>query len=128
MPYRLLSTVHHIKSRAKIQALSRAATIYKVSVLIKMTAKPPGFMICEADSESDARSWLAVLKGLRYKGYWYVKGEMLSGQRKLLHGKDGLRAVSGAEEFVNELTRFSETGENGQDIKAWWREAMGYKS
>lgn len=125
--YRLLLRTHHITSRSKVQKLSRAAVVHRVSVLVKRAARPPGIMICEGDSESEARAWLAVVKGLRYKGYYYVKGETLPGQRKINGGRDGLRAVDGSEEFLEELERFDDAAnEHGHSIKAWWRDAMGF--
>ena len=123
MLYRILVTTHHITSRAKIQRLSRAAEQLAVSVLIKKTIKPYGVMVCEGDTEQHAREWLAVVKGLRYKGYRFIKGEYLTGSRLILGGKNGARVVEGTSEFNIELDRLS-AGPSNSGLKAWWAAAM----
>ena len=85
--------------------------------------KPYGVMICEGDTEQHAREWLAVLKGLRYKGYRFIKGEQLSGSRVVFDGKNGARVVEGTSEFNVELDRLS-TDPSNSGIKAWWAAAI----
>jgi hypothetical protein len=128
MAYRILLTTHHITSRAKIQQLSRAANTHRVSVLLKKTSKPPGIMICEGDTEDAARAWLTVVKGLRYKGYRFIKGELLPGARVVHDGRDGIRVVEGAKGWEEEMERLaSEAGMcKKSDVRSWWREAVRF--
>ena len=127
MPYRILVTTHHITSRAKILSLTRAAESHRVSVLIKMTAKPPGIMVCEGDSEGDARAWLAAVRSLRYLGYRFVKGESLPGPRLVNGGKDGVKVAEGSKEFLESLERTDNSAMPEQPLEDWWKEAMGFQ-
>ena len=126
MPYRVLVTTHHITSRAKVLSLTRAAEAHRVSVLIKMTAKPPGIMICEGDDEAHARGWLAAVRSLRYLGYRFVKGESVSGPRLVNDGKNGVHVSEGTREFLEALEKADQFGKTEPALQVWWRQAMGF--
>ena len=128
MPYRILITTHHITSRSKILTLTRAADAHGVSVLLKMTARPPGIIICEGDDESAARGWLGIVRSLRYLGYRFIKGESLPGPRTINSGKDGVKVVEGTESFVEEIENIDGSRKEGPTLKDWWKEAMGFGS
>ena len=128
MPYRILITTHHITSRAKILSLTRAAGAHNISVLIKMTSKPPGVMICEGGGEAEARKWLAAVQSLRYLGYRCVKTEDVPGSRLVNGGKVGVKVLHGTKEFLAEIQRADgeEQGGTSSSLMAWWREAIGF--
>ena len=126
MPYRILITTHHITSRAKILTLTRAAEANRVSVLLKLTDKPPGVMICEGDTEIAAREWLAAVRSLRYLGYKFMKGQSLPGPRIVNAGKDGVRVAEGTDRLLEEIGSIDKVRRSEPTLKDWWKEAMGF--
>ena len=95
-------------------------------MLLKMTARPPGIMICEGDDESAARGWLGTVRSLRYLGYRFMKGENLPGPRIVNSGKDGVKVVEGTESFLEEIENLNSSRIEGPTLKDWWKEAMGF--
>lgn len=62
MLYRALIKTHHMTSRKKITAITKAAKKHNCAVYLKTGAHPPGIMIAESDGEEGVRDWIASVK------------------------------------------------------------------
>ena len=62
MLYRALIKTHHMTSRKKIAAITKAAKRYECAVYLKTGAHPPGVMIAESEGEKDMRGWVGAVK------------------------------------------------------------------
>lgn len=62
MLYRVLIKTHHMTSRKKINAITKAAKKYSCAVYLKTGAHPPGVMIAESGEEDGVREWVASVK------------------------------------------------------------------
>ncbi|KAH7355123.1 hypothetical protein BKA65DRAFT_605109 [Rhexocercosporidium sp. MPI-PUGE-AT-0058] len=113
--HRILIKTHHMTSRKKILAITKAAKRLSCSVLLK-TGGPPGVMIAEGALAGD---WLEVVRKLRYKDYHLMKREEVE--------RRGLDVEPGE---VKELSSMKELGaflEGSGEMLEWWRVGMGYK-
>ena len=59
--YRALIKTHHITSRKKITAITKAAKEYQCAVYLK-TEPHSGVMIAECEDTDDLEGWVAVVK------------------------------------------------------------------
>ena len=64
MVFRALIRTHHMTSRKKIQAISKAAKKYDCALYIKTGAHPPGVMIaeCEQGGTNGLADWVSAVK------------------------------------------------------------------
>lgn len=65
MLYRALIKTHHMTSRKKITAITKAAKQYKCAVYLKTGMHPPGVMLGECDGEEgeeDLKAWVRSVK------------------------------------------------------------------
>jgi len=62
MLYRALIKTHHMTSRKKIKAITKAAKKFNCAVYLKTGQHPPGVMIAESDGEEGVRNWTACIK------------------------------------------------------------------
>ena len=78
MLFRALIRTHHMTSRKKISAISKAAKKYECAVYLKTGSHPPGVMISESQVEGleGLAGWVAAIKvGLSlfmYHIFWSV--------------------------------------------------------
>ncbi|EKD21639.1 hypothetical protein MBM_00752 [Drepanopeziza brunnea f. sp. 'multigermtubi' MB_m1] len=118
---RILIRTHHMTSRKKILAITKAAQRFSCAVVLKTGRGPPGVMLAEGEGEG-AREWLEVVRKLRYKDFHLVKREVVL--------RRGLVGVEPGE--VRELTSLRDLGallqeEGNAEMYEWWRVHMGYK-
>ena len=65
MLYRALIKTHHMTSRKKITAITKAAKQYNCAVYLKTGMHPPGVMLGECDGgegEEDLKAWVKSVK------------------------------------------------------------------
>lgn len=62
--HRILIKTHHMTSRKKISAITKAAKRLSCSVVLK-TGSPPGIMLAEGEEE-DAGAWLEIVRVRSY--------------------------------------------------------------
>ena len=65
MMYRALIKTHHMASRKKVTAITKAAKKYNCAVYLKTGMHPPGVMLGECDGEEgeeDLKSWVRSVK------------------------------------------------------------------
>ena len=79
MLYRALIKTHHMTSRKKITAITKAAKQYNCAVYLKTGPHPPGIMIAESDAEESVKNWVADVKvELYFKLIWQMLFRCLS--------------------------------------------------
>ncbi|CCU75354.1 unnamed protein product [Blumeria hordei] len=113
--FRILVQTHHMTSRRKIYALTKAAKSLGCGVILKV-GRPPGIMLAEGER---ALQWLDLVKQLRYKDYRLLKKELIA--QPLLDVPVG-RVVEVTS--VKELSTFLRTN---TQLYEWWRLNMGFK-
>lgn len=118
MLHRALIKTHHMTSRKKIQALTKAAKSLSCSVVLK-TGRPPGVMLAEAETQDAVQEWVDVVKRLRYKDYRMLKMEELEDDKGRLTLEPG--HVRECEEMKDLGAYLDECG-----MKEWWTEHMGF--
>ncbi|MDI1485021.1 MAG: hypothetical protein OHK93_000155 [Ramalina farinacea] len=119
MLFRALIRTHHMTSRKKITAISKAAKKYECAVYLKTGAHPPGVMIseCQVEGMEGLAGWAAAVKRLRYKDYHHVRSEVVNdGQLSLPFGH--------VKEFETMKALAADLDECG--VLEWWEEAMGF--
>ncbi|KAI9052985.1 hypothetical protein LZ554_003256 [Drepanopeziza brunnea f. sp. 'monogermtubi'] len=118
---RILIKTHHMTSRKKILAITKAAQRCSCAVLLKTGRRPPGVMLAEGEGEG-AEAWLEVVRKLRYKDFHLMKRAVVP--------RRGLVGIEPGE--VRELTSMRDLGaflqeEGNAEMYEWWRVHMGYK-
>ena len=62
MLHRALIKTHHMTSRRKITAVTKAAKKYSCAVYLKTGRHPPGIMIAESNREEEVKDWVGSVK------------------------------------------------------------------
>ncbi|KAL4971845.1 hypothetical protein BDW66DRAFT_16662 [Aspergillus desertorum] len=135
MPYyNALIRTHHITSRKKVSALKRAADSLNVFALLR-SGGSPGIIYVEGKDKDAVKSWVSVIRNLRYKDFQLVsrpacamiEEDWVKVQAK---GKDdakregkpfsgaGLEEVESVKEFGSLMAQ--------RGVWQWWRKGMGY--
>ncbi|CAG8955926.1 hypothetical protein HYFRA_00008779 [Hymenoscyphus fraxineus] len=125
---RLLIKTHHMTSRKKISALTKAAGKYNVSVLLKV-GSPPGIMLCEGveggrdggKEEGGVKGWEGVVRRLRYKDIQLLEREEIP---ELALVRLGIREGDVLE--IEEIKEFGRLLERDPGLFGWWRRGMGF--
>lgn len=118
MLYRALIKTHHMTSRRKIAALTKAAKSLSCAVVLK-TGRPPGVMIIEASNQENVKSWVLIVKKLRYKDFRMLRSAEVVERGQLAGLKEGE-----AREFES-MKLFRECLEES-GVLGWWMKAMGF--
>ncbi|KAL9127188.1 MAG: hypothetical protein Q9217_003896 [Psora testacea] len=119
MLYRALIRTHHMTSRKKISAISKAAKNYDCAVYLKTGPHPPGIMIAESENngQEGLEGWLGTVKRLRYKDYQQLRSEQVETGRLDI-------AIGGLKEFESMKGLAADLIECG--LLEWWEQGMGF--
>ncbi|KAF6241249.1 hypothetical protein HO173_001044 [Letharia columbiana] len=120
MLYRALIKTHHMTSRKKITAITKAAKKCNCAVYLKSGVHPPGVMVGECGGEQgelDLKEWVGSVKRLRYKDYKLLCSETVEQGRLLVKSGD-------VKEFHSMKALAHDLGEC--EILDWWSFHMGF--
>ncbi|CAG8977964.1 hypothetical protein HYALB_00001845 [Hymenoscyphus albidus] len=116
---RLLIKTHHMTSRKKISALTKAAGKYNVSVLLKV-GSPPGIMF-QVKGDGESGFWLIRPQRLRYKDMQLLEREEIPESALV---RLGIREGDVLE--IEEIKEFGRLLERDSGLFGWWRRGMGF--